>query len=129
MIRLVIIVCLLALLTVFSLSNPAPAEMWVISKSFHLSIGLLAFGLSIFFLLIGLIIGWAGEFKQRRRARRAESQSRTYEKQIADLQQEIASRTVLTTPVPTASAVPPAGGTVSHETIPATDASAKSPVS
>ncbi|MDF7674669.1 LapA family protein [Acetobacteraceae bacterium ESL0709] len=91
MIRLVIIVCLLAVLTVFALSNPAPSEMWIISKSFHISIGLLAFGLSIFFLLIGLVIGWAGELKQRHRARRAETQSSTYEKQIADLQQQVSS--------------------------------------
>ncbi|QHI95522.1 DUF1049 domain-containing protein [Aristophania vespae] len=108
MIRLLIIVCFLALLTVFSLSNPSPSEMWIISKGFHISIGLLAFGLSIFFLFVGLIVGWAGEFQQRRRARRAENQIRSLEKQNSELQDKVASLQI---------SVPNSTSNVDHEFI------------
>lgn len=89
MIRLLIIVIFLILLIVFALSNTEPMPVWMASFGWKVPLGTSALALATFSLFLGLVIGWIGEFGQRRRARRAEHQLRILEKSQSDNRQEI----------------------------------------
>ncbi|EHH68265.1 LapA family protein [Gluconobacter morbifer] len=89
MLRLLLLVIFFAVLIVFALSNADPQPVWLISFGWHLSIGTLGLGIGVASLLIGLLIGWIGDLRQRSRARRAEGQVRTLESQIVELHQRI----------------------------------------
>ncbi|GBR47428.1 lipopolysaccharide assembly protein LapA domain-containing protein [Neokomagataea thailandica] len=107
MLRILLIILFLAPLVVFALSNPMEQDIWFFFLGWKLSIGTLALGVGLLGVLIGFIVGWVGELRQRSRARRAEQQVRSLEGQLIELHQRL-DRLQQTTPSPTTSPNPTA---------------------
>lgn len=104
MIRLIIIVPFLLALVVFSASNQDPLDMWMLTYSWKCSLGVLALSVGALSFLLGAFCLWVVEFRQGRRARRAEQQVRDLEAQLAQVRAMLANRAPPVAPV---SDVPP----------------------
>ncbi|QDH15833.1 LapA family protein [Oecophyllibacter saccharovorans] len=91
MIRLFIFILFLAGLLVmgYSNNNTDPISVWIGWKGIKVTIGMFSIVLASLSFLVGLLIGWLGEFRQRRRARLAESKLREAEKQVVELHQRL----------------------------------------
>lgn len=89
MIRLLIIVLFLAFTAIFAMSNLDDTTIWLASFGFSIKMGKLIALLAVPALVLGLLMGWFGEFRQRRRARKAESQLRSAQKQLIELHQRL----------------------------------------
>lgn len=89
MIRLLIIVLFLAFAAIFAMSNLDDTTIWLASFGFSIKMGKFIALLSVPSLVLGLLLGLTGEFRQRRRARKAESQLRASQKQLIDLHQRL----------------------------------------
>ncbi|GAB6855786.1 lipopolysaccharide assembly protein LapA domain-containing protein [Asaia astilbis] len=89
MVRLLVIVVFLVALITFALSNPDAQSLWIVSLSWQLSAGTLALGLGVGSFLLGGLVMFIGEVKQRSRARKAEQQVRSLESQVLDLHQRL----------------------------------------
>ncbi|MCL1562656.1 LapA family protein [Parasaccharibacter sp. TMW 2.1886] len=89
MIRLLIIVLFLAFTAIFAMSNLDDATVWLASFGFSIKMGKLITLLAVPSLVLGLLLGLTGELRQRRRARKAESQLRTSQKQLIELHQRL----------------------------------------
>jgi len=90
MLRLVIIIPFVLALVVFSVSNPDPVQMWLVTFGWKWSTGVLALATATAFFLLGAFAVWVVEIRQVRRARRAEAQVRVLEGQIESLRQQMA---------------------------------------
>jgi len=90
MLRLIIIIPFVLALVVFSVSNPDPVQMWLVTYGWKWSSGVLALATSTAFFLLGAFAVWVVEIRQLRRARRAEAQVRVLEGQIEALRQQMA---------------------------------------
>ena len=106
MLRLLIAVPLIVILVVFAVSN---REMVAISflgweTSAALSVAVLL--ASAVFFLLGALVVWFGELRQRRRARRAEARVRELETELAGMRATLAPPLVVTGG--TVHALPPA---------------------
>ncbi|PHY93997.1 hypothetical protein CSR02_08670 [Acetobacter pomorum] len=93
MIRLIIVVPFLLALVVFSASNQDPLDMWLLTYSWKSSAGVLALLVAAVAFLLGAFCLWTAEFKQRRRARKAEQHVKELEDQLAQVQ-AMSSQTV-----------------------------------
>ncbi len=103
MLRLLLTIPLLVVLVIFALSNRASVTLSFLGyeTAMPLSIAvLLAAGV---FFVLGAVVVWIGELRQRRRARRAEQRVAVLEEQIASLRVVPVSRTL---PLGVASGVP-----------------------
>ncbi|QDH25573.1 LapA family protein [Neokomagataea tanensis] len=89
MLRVLLLVVFLAPLVVFALSNPMEQDIWFFFLGWKLAIGTLALGVGLIGAIIGFVVGWIGEFRQRSRARRSEQQVRSLESQLIDLHQRL----------------------------------------
>ncbi|MUG04637.1 LapA family protein [Bombella sp. ESL0378] len=89
MIRLLIIVLFVAFIAIFSMSNLDATTVWIASFGFSIKMGKLIALLSVPSLILGLLLGAAGDIRQRRRARKAESQLRGAQKQLIELHQRL----------------------------------------
>ncbi len=89
MIRLLIIVLFLAFTAIFAMSNLDDATVWLASFGFSTKMGKLIAFLAVPSLVLGLLLGLTGELRQRRRARKAESQLRSSQKQLIELHQRL----------------------------------------
>ena len=85
MLRLILALPVILVLVIFALSNRSPVSLNFIGYSVAtpLSVAVLA-GAAVFFVL-GALIVWFGELRQRRRARRAERRVRQLEEELAEL--------------------------------------------
>ena len=90
MLRLIILLPFLILLVVFVLLNQTPSAMELPYYSWQSSTGVIALITAALFFLVGALMIWFAELRQRRRARRAEQQVRTLETQIAELRTQLA---------------------------------------
>ena len=94
--RLVILALFLLLLVLFALSNTAPVRvgLWATGWSLEapLSLAILG-GMALAFLIGGLLV-WIAELRQRRRARRAEQTVRLLEAQMQDLKSRVPPATL-----------------------------------
>ncbi|GBQ64774.1 hypothetical protein AA103196_0971 [Ameyamaea chiangmaiensis NBRC 103196] len=107
MIRLVIIIPFVLALVVFSVSNPDPVQMWLVTYGWQWSAGVLALATSTAFFLLGAFAVWVVELRQSRRARRAEARVRELETQIDTLRTQMST---MVTPAPVAPAAGPRAG-------------------
>ena len=111
MLRLIILLPFLILLVVFVLLNQAPGTMELPYFSWQSSTGVIALITAVLFFLVGALMIWFAELRQRRRARRAEQQVRALETQIAELRgqlaQSVAHNVVHSGPAGTVLPVPP----------------------
>ncbi|MCX5614112.1 DUF1049 domain-containing protein [Bombella saccharophila] len=89
MIRLLIIVLFLAFIAIFSMSNLDGTTVWLASFGISIGMGKLIALLAVPSLILGFILGAAGDIRQRRRARKAESQLRNAQKQLIELHQRL----------------------------------------
>ena len=89
MLRLILILPFLILLVVFVLFNQTPGAMELPYLSWQSSVGVVALIAAVVFFLLGALVVWFSELRQRRRARRAEQQVRTLETQIAELRTQL----------------------------------------
>ncbi|MBA5724991.1 LapA family protein [Bombella favorum] len=89
MIRLLIIVLFLAFTAIFAMSNLDDATVWLASFGFSIKMGKLIALLAVPSLMLGILLGLTGELRQRRRARKAESQLRSSHKQLIELHQRL----------------------------------------
>ncbi|MFT8932169.1 MAG: LapA family protein [Acetobacter syzygii] len=92
MIRLIIVVPFLLALVVFSASNQDPQDMWMLTYSWKCSLGVLALSVGALSFLLGAFCLWVVEFRQGRRARKAEQQVRDLEAQLAQVKAILANR-------------------------------------
>ncbi len=90
MLRLIILLPFLILLVVFVLLNQTPGTMELPYFSWQSSTGVIALITAVLFFLVGALMAWFSELRQRRRARRAEQQIRGLETQIAELRGQLA---------------------------------------
>ncbi len=90
MLRLIILLPFLILLVVFVLLNQTPSAMELPYYSWQSSAGVIALITAVLFFLVGALMAWFSELRQRRRARRAEQQIRTQDTQIAELRAQLA---------------------------------------
>ena len=90
MLRLLVAVPLIAILVVFAVSNRQTVAVtflgWEASVALSVAV-LLASGV---FFLLGALVVWFGELRQRRRARRAETRVRELESQLATMRAALA---------------------------------------
>jgi lipopolysaccharide assembly protein A len=88
--RLIIAVPLIVVLVIFAVSNRQMVAIsflgWETSAALSVAV-LLA---SAVFFLLGALVVWFGELRQRRRARRAEAQVRALETQLAEARTTLA---------------------------------------
>lgn len=89
MIRLLIGVLFLAPFVLLSVSNLDPMTVWFVSFDWHVITGKFILAVTILSLLMGFFLGWIGELRQRHRARRAEGQIRSLEKEAVELHKRI----------------------------------------
>ncbi|MXV43539.1 DUF1049 domain-containing protein [Saccharibacter sp. 17.LH.SD] len=90
MLRLLIIVLVVLFLATVALSNTDPMTIWLGPWQWEIKPdGIFIFAVPLAGLVIGFLLGWMGELRQRRRARRAENQVRSLEKQIVELHQRL----------------------------------------
>ena len=92
MIRLIIVVPFLLALVVFSASNQDPQDMWILTYSWKCSLGVLALSVGAVAFLLGAFCLWVVEFRQGRRARKAEQHVRDLEAQLAQVRAMLANR-------------------------------------
>lgn len=78
--------------------------MWMLTYSWKCSLGVLALSVGALSFLLGAFCLWVVEFRQGRRARRAEQQVRDLEAQLAQMRAILANRAP---PVVPATDVPP----------------------
>ncbi len=99
MLRLMVALPLVVVLVIFALSNRAPVSVGFLGYTVlvPLSVAILL-GAALFFLL-GALIVWFGEMRQRRRARRAERRVRQLEEEVAMLKAGVRSRPTETIPL------------------------------
>ena len=90
MLRLIILLPFLILLVVFVLLNQTGSAMELPYYSWQSSTGVIALITAVLFFLLGALMLWFAELRQRRRARRAEQQVRGLEAQIAELRVQLA---------------------------------------
>ena len=90
MLRLIITLPFLILLVVFVLFNETPQAMLLPGYSWQSSPGVVTLIAAVLFFLLGALMVWFAELRQRRRARRAEQQVRALETQIAELRGQLA---------------------------------------
>ena len=83
MLRLLIALPFLVVLVVFALSNRATVTLGMLYYETEMPLAVAILGASAFFFLIGGLMVWFGELKQRRRARRAEQRVLVLEEQLA----------------------------------------------
>ena len=99
MLRLVIAVPLIAILVIFAVSNRQDVAItflgWETSAALSVTVLLAAAA----FFLLGALLVWFGELRQRRRARRAEYRVRELEAQLTEARATLA-------PAPSVHAVP-----------------------
>lgn len=98
MIRLIIVVPFLLALVVFSASNQDPLDMWMLTYSWKCSLGVLALSVGALSFLLGAFCLWVVEFRQGRRARKAEQQVRDLEAQLAQVRAMLANRPAVVPP-------------------------------
>lgn len=89
MLRLLSIIFFLGFFVVFAISNTDPANVWMINFGWKIPLGTSVLAIASISLLFGIVLGWFGEFAQRRRARKAESQLKNSEKEIQDLKNSL----------------------------------------
>lgn len=89
MIRLFIIVLFLAFIAIFSLSNLNEITIWFATFGMPVKVGPLIALLSLPSLCLGFLLGWVGELRQIRRARKAEAHARQFQKQILELHKRV----------------------------------------
>lgn len=90
MLRLIIVLPFLIVLVVFVLFNETQQAMLLPGYSWQSSPGVVALVTSVLFFLVGALVVWLAELRQRRRARRAEQQVRALETQIVELRGQLA---------------------------------------
>lgn len=90
MLRLIIALPFLILLVVFVLFNETPQAMLLPGYSWQSSPGVVALIAAVLFFLVGALVVWFSELRQRRRARRAEQQVRALEIQVTELRAQLA---------------------------------------
>ena len=90
MLRLIITLPFLILLVVFVLFNETPQAMLLPGYSWQSSPGVVTLISAVLFFLLGALMVWFSELRQRRRARRAEQQVRALEIQITELRGQLA---------------------------------------
>nr|WP_321986058.1 LapA family protein [uncultured Lichenicoccus sp.] len=91
MLRLIITLPFVLALVVFAIKNQQPVQLdlpYVFNGTFALPI--LVIVVALVFFLVGGLVMWFAELRQRRRARRAESTIRALEAQVVDLRQQLA---------------------------------------
>lgn len=89
MIRLLIGILFIAPFVLLSVSNLDQITIWFVSFDWQIVTGKLILAITIISLVMGFMLGWIGELRQRRRARRAEGQTRSLEKEIVELHKKI----------------------------------------
>ena len=99
MLRLLIAVPLIVVLVVFAVSNRATVAITFLGWETSVALSVAVLLASAVFFLLGALVVWFGELRQRRRARRAETRVRELETQLA------AMRTALTPPVAAGSTI------------------------
>jgi uncharacterized integral membrane protein len=89
MLRLILTLPFLILLVVFVVYNTTSSAMELPYLSWQSSPGVVALIAAVLFFLLGALVVWFSELRQRRRARRAEQQVRALETQIAELRTKL----------------------------------------
>lgn len=89
MVRLLIGIVFITFFALLSVSNTEQIKIWFVSFDWEIVTGELIFAIMLLSLVMGYILGWIGEFGQRRRARRAEAQTRSLEKEMVELHKRI----------------------------------------
>lgn len=98
MLRLLVLVVFLVILITFALSNPDPQSLWIVSYGWQFSVGMLVLGVGAGSFLLGGLVMFVGEVKQRSRARKAEQQVRSLESQVLELHQRLDRMTLAAEP-------------------------------
>ncbi len=95
MLRWILALPLIVVLVIFALSNRASVPVGFLGYEVITPISVaILLGAAVFFVLGGLVV-WFGELRQRRRARRAERRVKELEAEIAALQARPAPVTIL----------------------------------
>jgi lipopolysaccharide assembly protein A len=94
LIRLLPAAIILLILVVFALSNRETANFgfWPTDFSLNAPLGLAVLICGAVAFLAGALVAWFSTFAQQRRARRAESEVRLLEAQVAELKARLAER-------------------------------------
>jgi uncharacterized integral membrane protein len=108
--RLVIALPFLLLLVLFALSNPQPVQIgiWPTDYTWDVPLSLAVLIAMAAAFLLGALIVWFSELRQRRRARRAEYTVRLLEEQVRDLRARPVSTAEPLAGRPVAAVAPPA---------------------
>ena len=87
MLRVIVGLIFLVVLVLFVLSNNSMLQLRILSYDVYhpVATGLVLVLFSAVAFLVGALLMWFSELKQRRRARRAEAQLRTLESRVAEL--------------------------------------------
>ena len=89
MLRLILVLPFLVVLFAFVFYNQTPATLELPTVSWQSSTGVVVLIASAIFFLLGALVVWFAELKQRRRARRAEAQNKQLETQISELRAQL----------------------------------------
>ncbi len=99
MLRLIVAVPLIVVLVIFAVSNTKAVDIWFLGWQTSISLSVAVLLASALFFLLGALIVWFGELRQRRRARRAEIRVRELEAQLTEARATLAPVPVAGTPV------------------------------
>ena len=90
MLRLIIAVPLIAVLVVFAVSNRETVAITFLGWETSAALSVAVLLASAVFFLLGALVVWFGELRQRRRARRAEARVRELETQLTEARAALA---------------------------------------
>ncbi len=85
MLRLLVTLPVLVVLVIFAVSNRAAVTLSFLGYETVMPLSVAVLLASAVFFVLGAIVVWPGELRQRRRARRAEQRLALLEEQIASL--------------------------------------------
>lgn len=83
MLRLVLAIPLLVVLVIFAVSNRQPVVLSFLGYATNVALSVAVLAAAAIFFLLGALLVWFGELRQRRRARRAELRVRELETALA----------------------------------------------
>ena len=99
MLRLIVALPLIIVLVIFTVSNTSAVAISFLVWKTSVSLSVAVLLASAAFFLLGALVVWFGELRQRRRARRAEHRVRELETQLAEARVTLAPVPVTGAPV------------------------------
>lgn len=99
MLRLIVALPLIIVLVIFTVSNTSAVAISFLVWKTSVSLSVAVLLASAVFFLLGALVVWFGELRQRRRARRAESRVRELELQLTEVRATLAPVPVTATTV------------------------------